>query len=165
MILYHVTKENYNIDDTISIDNFDNEYGYYYQNSLHKATSDFLDEMRPNDEPLREKCIFAFESLTHCASFVGIKNKAKFNFYEIEIDSVRAHPMCLLTELNRTTDIELRNKLRDEYWLPQMNWKFKEFLGTNIVIIDNLIDISIGNFDDLISDQKKMKNLSRNTDG
>ncbi|MDR1201382.1 MAG: hypothetical protein LBL58_07115 [Tannerellaceae bacterium] len=163
MELFHTTKCVYNIGDIIKIANFTGDYCNYHINSNNSWINDFLDETKPAEEPPRRKCIYSFSLLRHCAAYIGQREDAtEYNFYKIEINAQAAHPMCLTDVIRKAPNTGLRTKLRSEYWHPTKKWRFKEFLGTEMVILEKIETIPPGWFfiqDDYSFDIKTAKRM------
>lgn len=162
MNLYHVTKENYQIGDTVVSNAFNGEFCYYHTKSPYRNVNEFLDETKPDNEPSRTKCIYAFVSLAHCAAFIGRNNDDRFNFYEVELNSKNPHPMCLTDGIKEASSTQLCQIMREEYWHPTREWKFNEYLGTEMIIIEKIEQIPCGFFliqDDYMNDIRQMERV------
>lgn len=153
MILFHVTTENYKVGDNITVEAFHDDFSYYHTNSPWSFINEYLDETKPDNEPSRAKCIYAFASLAHCAAFVRKKDNS--NFYKVELNSGGHHPMCLTDAIRKTSDTESKHAMRTEYWNPTKKWKFNEYLGTEMSILEKIENVPAGYFriqDDYMDD-------------
>lgn len=107
----------------------------------------------------RKKCIYAFDTLAHCAVFIGENNK-DINFYMVELNSENPHPMCLTDAIRKATSIRMQNIMKEEYWHPTREWKFNEYLGTEMTILEKIERVPAGFFliqDDYLSDQNVIR--------
>lgn len=138
MVLYHVTKEPYNVGDVISIDDFTNDTCYYNdKDDLHKEVNQKMDDMRPAGEPRRAKCIYACDKFEHCCKFAELENMFHdgCHFYEIEMDALSPHPINLVDKIFQNRNAQNIDKLIDIYWQPQTEWFYTEYLGTRMTIL------------------------------
>lgn len=139
MELYHVTKIKYVNDSTISVGSLDGLAHYYNQLSKqNKMIDDFLSVGRPENEPPRNNCLYAFDKPEYCY-YYGAKqmlNANKLYIYKCELDCYLGHPMVLVGFLS---DNNLTNRQKEmickEYWNPVMNWHYMEYLSTEMTII------------------------------
>lgn len=137
MVLFHVSSKLYEIGEIISNEMF--ETTEYYQNSIIKNKNwidDFLDERKPINAPTRQKAIFAFENIENCAAYKNSDKGEKF-YYKVEMQNPIACPMCL-TDALKFEENDLNNRLRTEYWNPNLDWKYLEYLGSEIKVIERL---------------------------
>ncbi|MDL2257206.1 hypothetical protein LJC06_03265 [Bacteroidales bacterium OttesenSCG-928-I14] len=144
---FHTTKCVYNVGDVIKVADYIGDYCNYHVNSDDSWINDFLDETKPTEEPPRRKCIYAFSLLSHCAAYIGQrKDSAEYNFYKVEINTQSAHPMCLTDVIRIASSIGIQTRLRNEYWYPTKKWKFNEFLGTEMIILEKIETVPPGFF-------------------
>ena len=149
MILYHVSKIDYIIGKTYSINDFDGDKTYFYLklSKKGKEVEAILKQNCPNDNVERCKTYFFFSSpddRTHYAS-KQYKDRS-LKVYEVEVpDAKGAYPMCLVHAIYKKIGNEaLCNEIALEYWCPKKKWLFLEYLGTEMAIkkvITNKINI------------------------
>lgn len=135
MIAYHISKKEYEVGKTYSIHDYDGESCYHKSlTEEQKLINDSIDNFRPQSEPSRKKCFYAFENKDYCYGFVD--SLIGYNLYKVEIDACTPHPMYLIDFLNR--NINLLSDLSYVYWDNSLSHKFKvkEYIGTEIRIID-----------------------------
>lgn len=162
MSYYHVSCKDYEIGQTISANNFANTE--YYENAVNMSTNwidDYLDDSRPENAPERKKTLFAFDKLENAAAF---KNKCEGEvfFYKVDMANPIAAPMCL-TDVLVVNDDELNQRVKEEYWNSTKDWKYLEYLSTEMVIVTklnkpNFIQRSKG-LTDYISDKELAKDM------
>lgn len=134
MPLYHVSCKEYHVNQVIKAEDF--ETTEYYNNAVNDNKSwidDFLDENKPENAPDRKKALYAFDSIANCGAF---KNSCKCEifYYEVEMVEPAACPMCLTDGLIQGDEI-LNNRLAEEYWNPMEDWKYLEYLSSEMRII------------------------------
>ena len=139
MRLYHITTKQYNVDDIISIGSFKGTTHYHSRiDEKKKQIDNRLSEQRPEGEPSRSKCIYAFKKSEYCYYF-GEKEypNKELHLYECEgeVTSVMGHPMVLVNSLKDTLSEDIISAICSEYWSPQRNdWNYMEFLLSEIRI-------------------------------
>lgn len=153
MKLYHITKNEYQIGEVVSIDHFDGDACYYHHNhSNHQWINDYLDLYKPAEYPFRKKCIYAFDKPGHCFAFLFGKPTEGVHCYEIEMDAVGGFPMILTGLLQKNKDNPINLKaIADEYWHPTQEWKFCEYIGREMRIVS---EVNRNKFDCAISGYK-----------
>lgn len=137
MKAFHITRKDYEEGRTYSIYNYDGQS--YYHRSLNleqKNINDTIDNCRPDNEPSRKKCFFAFENIENCLGFV--KSFDEYKLYQIDINSTNPHPMYLIDFLNN--NLNLISSLAHVYWDQSLlkDFQIKEFIGSEIRIISQL---------------------------
>lgn len=145
MILYHITNRRYEIGAQICVDNFDGDTTYYYRERPQcNWIDDFLSAERPQNVPDRRKAIFAFSSPCHCVHFFEQKilsGQLPF-LYKVEMDVESGYPMRLCRCLENVGNNEdaniIKEAIRHEYWWPTLDWKIKEYIGTQMTILEIL---------------------------
>ena len=146
MELYHITRTEYSVGKIIKIE--PNSTTRYYKNAVinnQNWIDDFLDVKKPNNYPERKNTLYAFNSLGNCGAF---KNGEQYKFYKIEMVNPIASPMCLTDALLKDNE-ELNSKIAEEYWNPTMNWKYLEYMCSEMEIKEilnppNFIEIALG---------------------
>ena len=137
MIAFHITKKNYEEGKTYNIDTY-NGWSYYHNslNDSQKAINDAIDSCRPQNEPSRKKCYYAFECPDFCLGFVNVIDG--YNLYKIDINTSTYHPMYLIDFINRNKN--LLNSLACVYWDQTLvkSFQLKELIGTEIHIISSV---------------------------
>ena len=137
MKVFHITQKDYEEGKTYSIDNYDGLS--YYHSSLNieqKSINEAIDNCRPDNEPSRKKCFYAFENFENCLGFV--KSLDGYKLYQVDINEKSPHPMYLIDFLNN--NLNLISSLAHVYWDQSISKDFqiKEFIGTEIRIISKL---------------------------
>ncbi|KWW27620.1 MAG: hypothetical protein AUK64_2112 [bacterium P201] len=143
MIAYHITKKHYEEGEIYSVRDYDGESCYHRSLSeKQKRINEIIDQCRPQNEPSRKMCFYAFENIDYCYGFVD--SPIGYNLYQVEINTCTPRPMCLIDFLNR--HIKLLQDLSYVYWDKNLSHEFnvKEYMGTEIRIIDR-IDIPQNN--------------------
>lgn len=138
MIAYHITRKDYEEGEIYKVDNYDGFSDYHSAlNEEKKRINDVIDSCRPQNEPSRKKCFYAFEEACQCLGFV--KNLEGYKLYKIDINASTPHPMCLIDFLNRHKC--LLDSMAHIYWSQTLVEKFqvKELLGTEIRIIERIV--------------------------
>ena len=90
-----------------------------------------------------------------CGAFADtIFKKKTMHYYKVSMKNFWRAPMALvgfLEKFKESSDQDLLKQIAREYWEPTLSWKFFEYLGRSITIIEkvptpNSIDISAGIF-------------------
>ncbi|MBR5907052.1 MAG: hypothetical protein IKZ50_01500 [Bacteroidales bacterium] len=137
MRLFHITDKVYRIGETVSAEDFGESCFYHKNNPINTWINEVLDEGKDADCPSRKRCIYAFNELGHCLAF---NNNPNLHCYLVEMDAHGGFPMVLTDKLRRLgkDSCQIDDVVR-EYWHPTNNWKFNEFLGNSMVIIEEII--------------------------
>lgn len=136
MELFHVSTKKYEIGEIIKAEDFTNTE--YYQNATASGKNwidEYLDEGRPENAPERKNAIFAFDCVENCIAFKG-RNNANF-YYKVKMIEPIASPMCLTDALIENAE-EQNAIIRSEYWMPTKNWKFLEYLSSEMEVLEIL---------------------------
>lgn len=134
MNLFHVSTKEYEVGKIIKAEVFANTE--YYRNAIANGKSwidDYLDNSKPENAPERKNAIFAFDSIENCVAFKG-QNKANF-YYKVRMNNPIACPMCL-TDALKENETEANIRISNEYWNPSKDWKFLEYLSSEMEIIE-----------------------------
>lgn len=142
MTLYHITNRRYEIGARICVDNFDGDTtNYYRERSKYNWIDDFLSAEKPQNVPNRCKAIFAFSSPCHCVYFkkTEIQSDQQLYLYKVEMDVEHGYPMRLIRCLERhENDNVIKEAIRREYWYATLNWNVKEYIGSQMRILEIL---------------------------
>lgn len=137
MSLFHVSCKEYQIGEIINANDF--ESTKYYENATDNQKNwidDFLDNIKPTNAPERRKTVFAFDSLDNCSSFKN-KCEGEVYYYKVEMLNPIGCPMCLTDALVENNE-ELNNRIGEEYWSPTKEWKYLEYLSSQMTVIERL---------------------------
>lgn len=140
MRLFHITDRTYQLGEVISIDNFEGDMCFYHKSQReYQWINETLDYYRPTNYPLRKKCIYAFDKLGHCFSFVPREPSTTKHCYEIEMDAVGGFPMVLAGRMDYFKEnTNTQRAIAEEYWRPTEKWKVCEYLGNEMTIISEV---------------------------
>lgn len=135
-ILYHISDQKYAPGEVVSVDRFSGLTRYHQGLSdENKGINDYLSEGRPDGEPCRSHCIYAFDKLEYCIYFRNkelIEGK-EYHLYKCKMNKRKGHPMILVGRMC-SASAECRERLKEEYWKPTINWHFLEYLSESIEI-------------------------------
>ncbi|KQO33212.1 hypothetical protein ASF10_19250 [Flavobacterium sp. Leaf82] len=134
MDLFHVSTKKYHVGQIIKAKDFENTE--YYQNATNQNKNwidEFLDINKPANAPERKKAIYAFDCVENCVAFKG-QNNDNF-YYKVKMLKPIACPMSLTDALKRE-DEENNLRIANEYWNYNENWKFLEYLSSEMQIIE-----------------------------
>ncbi len=140
MRLFHITDRNYQIGETVSINDFDGNMCFYHERHMdHQWINDYLDTYRPEEFPLRRKCIYAFDKPGHCFFFLDREPDVTDHCYEIEMDAIGGFPMVLTGRMiAHRNNAEILRAIAEEYWRPTKDWKYYEYIGNEMTIISEV---------------------------
>lgn len=141
MKLYHITEKEYEKGSKVSVESFVGATRYYDGLSEeNKPIDDFLSAGRPDNEPSRKKCIYAFDKPEYCYYYGRSQmTKAKtLHLYKCEMDCLLGHPMILVGYLSKKLSKSQRKQIHSEYWNPTRDWYFLEYLSTKMDIIEEI---------------------------
>lgn len=143
MELYHISTKIYSKGELLTSDSF--KQTEYYSNSILRGKNwidDFLDSQRPKGYPARKSSLYAFDCIANCSAFINVSFKGlKAIIYKVKMLTPMAFPMCLTDALIKDS-LEHNIKIADEYWKPQKDWKFLEYLSNQMEILEVLDDPS-----------------------
>jgi hypothetical protein len=134
MVLFHVSTEKYKEGEIIR--SIDFELTFYYRRAIKEDKNwidDLLDNTKPLNVPNRKNALFAFDTIENCGAF-AFKNANKLYYYKIEMECPIGYPMCLTDRLEKDND-DLNDKILYEYWNPDGNWNFLEYIGNSMTIL------------------------------
>ena len=133
MRLFHITERNYQIGETISINDYEGDMCFYYEKHTdYQWINDYLDACRPEEFPLRRKCIYAFDRPGHCFYFLAHEPSVTDHCYEIEMDAKGEFPMVLTGRMiAHRNNAEILRAIAEEYWRPTRDWNFYEYIGND----------------------------------
>lgn len=145
MRLFHITERKYQIGETISINDYEGDMCFYHERHTdHQWINDYLDAYRPEEFPLRRKCIYAFDRSGHCFYFLAHEPSVTDHCYEIEMDAKGGFPMVLTGRMiAHRNNAEILRAIAEEYWRPTRDWKYYEYIGNEMTIISEVnLDVS-----------------------
>lgn len=133
---YHVTERIYCAGESLNM----NEETYYFIEQGRRGNQWidlFLNGLKPENAPERQYSFFAFDNLDNCKAFWENEKRNGFpKYYKVSMQNAIKAPMCLvqliLREGRESNRIET---IAREYWNPQHEWKFLEFLSNEMTII------------------------------
>lgn len=140
MRLYHASTKQRTIGEIITIDDFEGDTTYYYQNlsSEQKDLECKFEIERPLQYCSRLKTIFLFAEPAYCYYFANKQYPGKGIYvYEVESnDLVEGFPMCLVnTAYKKLRKGEPYNHIITEYWNPSKEWQVKEYLAKSVRVV------------------------------
>lgn len=143
MELYHVSCKDYENGTVLYSSDFEETEYYLNSKAQNKNWIDeTLDKNRPDGFPERKKSLFAFDNLGNCFAFKKGECHNRLNFYKVEMNNPKACPMCLTDALKQSNN-ELNKAVSREYWEPKQNWRFLEYLSTEMKIIERVSEPDI----------------------
>lgn len=145
MRLFHITERKYQIGETISINDYEGDMCFYHERHTdYQWINDYLDACRPEEFPLRRKCIYAFDRPGHCFYFLAHEPSVTDHCYEIEMDAKGEFPMVLTGRMiAHRNNAEILRAIAEEYWRPTRDWNFYEYIGNEMTIISEVnLDVS-----------------------
>lgn len=157
MIVYHITDKEYQPGQIVNINDFDGDSYYHHElTEGRKKINEYLSANRPEGEPFRQLCLYAFEKPEYCVYFrkKDILKGLSFHLYRCEMNSSQGHPMILVHKFECLAE-ENWEQLRNEYWHPTKQWKLMEHLAEELHILEEIpiegafqnISFMIGNDD------------------
>lgn len=139
MVVYHITDQEYQ-HGPINSHNFDGD-SYYHQGleDGKKEINEYLSANRPEDEPSRQLCLYAFEKPEYCVFFKKkeILQGQTMHLYKCEMNSPHGHPMILVNVFQNVSE-DKWEQLNAEYWHPTKSWKVMEHLVEEMQIIEEI---------------------------
>ena len=145
MELFHVSCNEYGVGET----KLANEETKYFQAKKDKGeewVDLLLNAKKPDNAPSRQYTLYAFDFVGNCSAFFKSHKCDKGNklYYKVQMTDPFKAPMCL-------TDLILKQgqsssylaKIIEEYWHPTMDWKFWEYLSTEMKIVEVLNEPNI----------------------
>lgn len=140
MFLYHITNKEYHIGQVVNVRDFDGESIYHQElENNQKIINEFLSANRPEGEPSRQFCFYAFEKPEYCIYFREKEMIAgqTLHLYSCVMNSEQGHPMILVNQFQKVTE-DKWTELCKEYWKPSKKWYFLEYLADEMHIIEEL---------------------------
>lgn len=140
MIVYHITDKEYQPGQIVNINDFDGDSHYHHKlTEGWKKINEYLSANRPEGEPFRQLCLYAFEKPEYCVYFrkKDILKGLSFHLYQCEMNSTQGHPMILVHQFERLAE-ENWEQLRNEYWHPTKQWKLMEDLADELQILEEI---------------------------
>ena len=153
MELYHATTKTYQIGETYFAKDYKG-YNHFY-NSLSEEKKEVelkLDNFRPQDTPERKTSIFFFDNPNYCSYYCSKQYpKVPIHVYKVNVpDAKGGFPICIVHFiLKNIRNIELIDRMIDEYWNPKKDWNILEYLGKQMTIIEecettnNIVSVSM----------------------
>ena len=140
MLLYHITDKEYS-PGKVCVDDFVGDSIYHCGlDAEKKQINMFLSECRPNSEPPRQKCIYLLDNQSYCVYLKReeYNNGERLHLYECEVEGIiQGHPMVLVNQFVKAPNDKWAS-LREEYWSPSWDWKFKEYLAEEVLIVGEI---------------------------
>lgn len=138
--LYHISPNEYAQGEVVSVEAF-NDMTLYHQglDSIKKDIDNYLSENRPEGEPLRNLCIYAFDRMEYCVYFRNKELRAgeTFHLYRCKLNSQNGHPMILVGKMESVSELD-KERLRKEYWNPTKHWKLLEYMSGKMEILEEI---------------------------
>ena len=114
----------------------------YYANAVR-----LLELARPPHSPTRSACFFAAESADFALLFASMQWKGPTNLYAVEMDLHGKGPYALVHAISRALDGgKLPSPAVDEYWSPKQEWRFYEYFGPTMKIVERLDADTFGTY-------------------
>lgn len=136
MRLFHITDKVFENGDVINASDFGDACYYHQNNPQYAWINDVLDAGKDAECPPRKRCIYAFDKPGHCLAF---NNKPDLHCYLVDMNAYGGFPMVLTDKMRRVgQNYERIGELVNEYWHPTRKWRFNEYLGEKIVIIEEI---------------------------
>lgn len=140
MVLFHVSFREYEVGNTYTAPNPNG----YHQRAIANGDdwiNTYLDDNKPNDFPSRISSFYACDEIENCQAFIGNKtiNGLQPTYYKVEMNCETGFPMVLTDAIkkNGQNSSHLEN-CSNEYWSPTGEWKYKEFLSPEMIILEIL---------------------------
>lgn len=140
MVLYHITDKEYQPGQIVNINDFASDSIYHqglqeYQKKINICLSD----NRPEGEPSRQFCLYAFEKPEYCVYFKKKEIIAgqPMHLYKCKMFSLQGHPMILVHQFEVLTE-DKWSQLITEYWHPTRRWNLMEHLAEELEIIEEI---------------------------
>ena len=98
-----------------------------------------LEKSRPVSLPSRDVCVFASDNPVAAVRFLMSENVPfdKVKLYRVSLTSYHKAPFCLVHEIHRRLTATGRvESLVDEYWAPNLSWRFWEFFGPFFEVVE-----------------------------
>lgn len=103
--------------------------------------NDFLDKKKPIGAPSRIRAYYACDTIGNCIGYGRNKkceNVGPF-LYKVTMKNPRKVPMSLVNTILRKRDGNVLNdQIANEYWTPEREWKYYEYLSEEMKIIERL---------------------------
>lgn len=141
MTVYHISDKVFEAGNPVLIRDFGATTLYHQNLSLeNKAIDVFLSAGRPEGEPERQLCIYAFSRPEHCLGFMDekIQRGDVLHLYRCEMDVTCGHPMFLIRPLQSIRDEAQKEAIRKEYWTPTKDWKVIEFMSEKMMVVEEI---------------------------
>ena len=108
-----------------------------FQNS---QVEDILEQIRGNRSVSRLNAFFASKEESDCA--VYLKNPGytgSLFIYKVRLPVAFSHPMALVDRIKKHLGNDgFLKQIAEEYWYPSKDWKYFEFLGDSMEIIEQV---------------------------
>ena len=138
--LYHISPNTYAEGEVVSAETFSGSTIYHQGlDGVKKDIDDFLSENRPEGEPSRDRCIYAFDRIEYCVYFRNKELRAgeTFHLYRCKMDIQNGHPMILVGKMESVSEPD-KERLRNEYWNPTKHWKLLEYMSDKMEIQEEI---------------------------
>jgi hypothetical protein len=147
MEYFHASTIDYLPDQKLSIPS--NQNTFYFQRNINRGLGwleRLLEEQRPEVASPRARSLFAFDSIANAGGFIQAENIRRilqpvqpmqhWRIYQVSLRNPHRASMPILDFLSaRNADfIHIGNAIQ-EYWNPQQNWRFFEYLSQKMEII------------------------------
>jgi hypothetical protein len=132
MIFYHASKTKHEIGDTLTHTQ-SNTCKYYPDVNIA------LEKVKPQGMLGRDNAIYITNDSAFAKHFISSQHKQSKTFiYEVSTtDEPSGHPFAVIHQINKhinNLNGSKVNVLALEYWQPSQQWKFYEYLVSNITI-------------------------------
>ena len=142
-ILYHASTKQIGVGTFLSVDNYEGETTFFYQSldASKKSVEDKLEFSRPQEILSRKKCIFFFDNPIFCKHFAESQypNKEVY-IYKVAVNGVYGgFPMYIIGKLESLLKSGKDFSLQlNEYWNPTKSWRYKEYLGKEMIVLEDI---------------------------
>jgi hypothetical protein len=138
--LFHVSLIKYDNDTVLKLTGNDETHYYKRKREIgDNWVDDTLNTYRPLKAPFRQQTFYAFDAIENCIAFATTNNLRNPYYYKVKMQSPTKAPMCLTDLILKSKgDLEKIKKIVQEYWNPQNDWKFNEYLSIEMSIIESI---------------------------
>ena len=164
MFYYHASKCKYEINQDISIEDFEGDctYDHKVRSEEQKRVNEIIDSLRPKDVTItRVKAIYLFDNLCNCRDYARsiLHEHGVVYIYKVQIEGqvYGGYPFCMIKEVyNKLHSQKCLDCCISSYWLPRYGWKVLEYMSDKIKIVgyEDTIQFSYGYLADDISHLK-----------
>ena len=141
MELYHISENIYERGEVVRAKDFGDSTRYHQSLSEENKVIDlYLSSVRPEGEPERQLCIYAFAKMEYCLYFMrkDMQDGKKLHLYSCEMNTQNGHPMYLIRSLQQCTDEGKKEAISKDYWQPTKNWNVLEYMSDEMCVLEEI---------------------------